>query len=50
VANVPAFMKENKMPAGNFNEGAVLEQLNQQLKDKLAREILHSLFPITSCV
>jgi len=34
VANVPAFMKENKMPAGNFNEGAVLEQLNQQLKDK----------------
>jgi len=34
VAHVPAFMKENKMPAGNFNEGAVLEQLNQQLKDK----------------
>ena len=34
VAHVPAFMKENKIPAGNFNEGAVLEQLNQQLKDK----------------
>ena len=34
VANVPAFMKEYKMPAGNFNEGAILEQLNQQLKDK----------------
>ena len=34
VAHVPAFMKENKMPAGNFNEGAVLEQLNQTLKDK----------------
>jgi len=34
VAHVPAFMKENKMPSGNFNEGAVLEQLNQQLKDK----------------
>ena len=34
VAHIPAFMKENKMPSGNFNEGAVLEQLNQQLKDK----------------
>ena len=34
VAHVPAFMKENKLPAGNFNEGAVLEQLNQALKDK----------------
>jgi predicted AlkP superfamily pyrophosphatase or phosphodiesterase len=37
VANVPAFMKENKIPAGNFNEGAVLEQLNQQLKDKFGQ-------------
>ncbi len=34
VAHVPGFMKENKLPAGIFNEGAVLEQLNQQLKDK----------------
>ena len=34
VAHVPAFMKENRIPAGNFNDGAVLEQLNQQLKDK----------------
>jgi hypothetical protein len=37
VAHVPAFMKENKIPAGNFNEGAVLEQLNQQLKDKFGQ-------------
>ena len=37
VAHVPAFMKENKMPAGNFNEGAVLEQLNQTLKDKFGQ-------------
>ncbi|HJS54160.1 MAG TPA: alkaline phosphatase family protein, partial [Chitinophagaceae bacterium] len=34
VAHVPAFMKENKLPAGYFNEGAVLEQLNQTLRDK----------------
>lgn len=34
VANVPGFMKENKLPAGNFNDGAILEQLNQKLKDK----------------
>jgi len=34
VAHVPAFMKENKMPGGNFNEGAVLEKLNQLLKEK----------------
>jgi hypothetical protein len=34
VANVPGFMKENKLPAGNFNDGVILEQLNQQLKDK----------------
>ena len=37
VAHVPAFMKENKLPAGNFNEGAILEQLNQQLKDKFGK-------------
>lgn len=34
VAHVPGFMKENKLPGGTFNEGALLEQLNQQLKDK----------------
>ena len=34
VAHVPGFMKENKFPAGNFNEGVVMEQLNQLLKDK----------------
>ncbi len=34
VANVPAFMKENKIPGGYFVEGAVLEQLNQSLKDR----------------
>lgn len=34
VAHVPAFMKENKLPAGMFNEGGVLELLNQRLKDR----------------
>jgi len=34
VAHVPGFMKENKIPSGTFSEGGVLEQLNQQLKDK----------------
>jgi predicted AlkP superfamily pyrophosphatase or phosphodiesterase len=34
VSHVPAFLKENKLPGGTFNEGAILEQLNQQLKDK----------------
>ena len=34
VAHVPGFMKEHKLPGGFFIEGAVLEQLNQQLKDK----------------
>jgi predicted AlkP superfamily pyrophosphatase or phosphodiesterase len=33
VAHVPAFMAENKLPAGKFTEGAILEQLNQTLKD-----------------
>jgi len=37
VAHVPAFMKENKLTGGNFNEGAVLEQLNQTLKDKFGQ-------------
>jgi predicted AlkP superfamily pyrophosphatase or phosphodiesterase len=37
VAHVPGFMKENKLPGGNFNEGAVMEQLNQVLKDKFGQ-------------
>ncbi len=37
VAHVPGFMKENKLPAGNFNEGALVEQMNQQLKDKFGK-------------
>lgn len=37
VSQVPAFLKENKLPAGNFNEAEVLEQLNQQLKDKFGQ-------------
>jgi len=37
VAHVPGFMKENKLPGGNFNEGAVLEQLNQVLKDRFGQ-------------
>jgi predicted AlkP superfamily pyrophosphatase or phosphodiesterase len=40
VAHVPGFMKENKLPAGSFNEGAILEQLNQQLKDKFGKAYL----------
>lgn len=34
VAQVPAFMAENKLPAGKFTVGAMLEQLNQLLKDQ----------------
>jgi predicted AlkP superfamily pyrophosphatase or phosphodiesterase len=34
VAHVPAFMKENKLPGGNYDEAAFFEQMNQQLKDK----------------
>ena len=33
VAHVPAFMAENRLPGGKFTEGAILEQLNQTLKD-----------------
>jgi len=33
AAHVPGFMAENKLPGGKFNEGAILEQLNQTLKD-----------------
>jgi predicted AlkP superfamily pyrophosphatase or phosphodiesterase len=40
VAHVPAFMKENKFPAGNFNEAAVVESLNKQLKDKFGQSDL----------
>jgi predicted AlkP superfamily pyrophosphatase or phosphodiesterase len=34
VAHVPGFMAENKLPAGKFTEGAILERLNQTLKDQ----------------
>ena len=34
VAHVPGFMKENKLPAGSLNTGIVIEQMNQQLKEK----------------
>jgi predicted AlkP superfamily pyrophosphatase or phosphodiesterase len=34
VAHVPAFMKENKLPGGNFDDAGFFEQMNQQLKDK----------------
>ena len=37
VAHIPGFMKANKLPAGNFETGKVLEQLNQQLKDKFGK-------------
>jgi len=40
VAHVPAFMKENKLPAGSLNEAAILEQLNQQLKEKFGQSNL----------
>ena len=33
VAHVASFMSENKLPGGKFTEGAILEQLNQYLKD-----------------
>jgi predicted AlkP superfamily pyrophosphatase or phosphodiesterase len=34
VAHVPGFMKENKLPYGNFNEAAIIEQLNNVLREK----------------
>jgi len=40
VAHVPGFMLENKLPTGNFNNSAVVDQLNQQLKDKFGKNDL----------
>lgn len=40
VAHVPAFMKENKLPGGNFNEATILEQMNAQLRDKFGQSNL----------
>jgi hypothetical protein len=40
VAHVTGFMKENKIPAGNFTVSTVLTQLNQQLKDKFGQSEL----------
>jgi predicted AlkP superfamily pyrophosphatase or phosphodiesterase len=37
VAHVSGYMLENKLPAGNFNNGALVEQMNQQLKDKFGQ-------------
>lgn len=37
VAHVPGFMKENKLPGGNFNEGPAIEALNQSLKEKFGQ-------------
>lgn len=34
AAHVPGFMKENKLPAGHFEDAKYTEQLNQELKDK----------------
>jgi hypothetical protein len=33
-------MKENKLPAGNFNEATILEQMNAHLKDKFGQSNL----------
>lgn len=38
VAHVTGFMKENKLHAGNFNNGVLVEQMNQQLKDKYRQD------------
>lgn len=34
VAQVPEFMKEHNLPGERFNDGALIEQMNQKLKDK----------------
>lgn len=34
AAHVPGFMKENKLPAGVFNSGALVSKLNTYLEDK----------------
>lgn len=40
VANVSGFMKENRLPAGNFNNGILVDRFNQQLKDKFRQNEL----------
>jgi predicted AlkP superfamily pyrophosphatase or phosphodiesterase len=40
VAHVIGFMKENKIPAGGFVQGAAMTQLNQELKDKFGHDKL----------
>jgi len=37
VAHVPGFMKENKLPSGSFNNGVVIDLINQQLKNKIGQ-------------
>lgn len=34
VAQIPGFMNENKLPAGNLRVAPIVEQINQQLRDK----------------
>jgi predicted AlkP superfamily pyrophosphatase or phosphodiesterase len=40
VANIPAFLKEHKIPAGNFDEQKMADQLNILLKEKFNIEKL----------
>jgi len=37
VAHIPGFLLENKLAGGSFNNGAIVEQMNQQLKDKYSQ-------------
>lgn len=36
VAHVPAFLKEHKIPAGTFEDGDILKELNQKIEEKFA--------------
>ncbi|MBC6492551.1 alkaline phosphatase PafA [Flavihumibacter stibioxidans] len=40
VAHIPGFMKANKIPAGTFDDGAVMDSLNSKLKEKFGQEDL----------
>lgn len=40
VAHVTGFMKENKLPAGGFVEGAAMTELNQELRNKFGHDKL----------
>ncbi len=44
VAHIPAFLTEHKIPAGTFNEGTVMKELNKMIEDNFGlKKIVQSL-------